>query len=132
MVRGKPTFSEIFPQVKEILYKAKKVIAYNISFEMGFLQLYDMANGFPAGYRLDQMIDWGPDPMYMYSAYTLNEKWRKLDVAAAHFKYSYEKHDALEDAKATLFVYKSIVKYIEAHPDKEYILKYGMAYDETP
>lgn len=128
MVKGKPTFSEILPEVKEILYKAKKVIAYNIPFEMGFLWSYDAINDFPGGTKIREMVDWGEDPMLMYSAYIGNERWQKLTTAAKHFKYSFKGHDALEDVKATLHVYNALRKYVATYNDKEYILKYGKCY----
>lgn len=134
MVKGKPTFSEILPQVKEILYSAKEVIAYNIPFEMGFLWAYDAINNFPGGTKIREMVDWGLDPMLMFSAYKgeLSSygdiKWQKLTTAARHFKYSFKEHDALEDVKATLFVYNALQKYVAAYDDKEYILKYGRSY----
>ena len=134
MVKGLPTFSDILPQVKDILYKARKVIAYNIPFEMGFLWAYDAINDFPNGTKIREMVDWGEDPMLMYAAYKgvltkYNDfKWHKLAVAAEHFKYPFKAHDALEDVKATLHVYKSLLKYISAYDDKEYILKYGKCY----
>lgn len=134
MVKGKPTFSEILPQVKEILYKAKEVIAYNIPFEMGFLWSYDCINDFPGGTKIREMVDWGLDPMLMFSAYkgVLSKygdiKWQKLATAAKHFKYSFKEHDALEDVKATLFVYNALKRYVATHEDKDYILKYGRCY----
>ena len=134
MVKGLPTFSDILPQVKDILYKARKVIAYNIPFEMGFLWAYDAINDFPNGTKIREMVDWGEDPMLMHAAYKgvltkYNDfKWHKLAVAAEHFKYPFKAHDALEDVKATLHVYKSLLKYIAAYDDKEYILKYGKCY----
>lgn len=134
MVDGMPTFSEIFPQVKEILYSAKKVIAYNIPFEMGFLWAYDSINDFPGGTKIREMVDWGADPMLMFAAYKgeLSKygdiKWHKLAVAAKHFKYAFKAHDALEDVKATLHIYNALIKYVATHDDKEYILKYGMCY----
>lgn len=134
MVKDMPSFSEILPKVKEILYKAKEVIAYNISFEMGFLWAYDAMNNFPGGTKIREMVDWGLDPMLMFSAYKgeLSKygdiKWQKLTTAAKHFKYSHKAHDALEDVKATLFVYNALMKYVTENDDKEYILKYGKCY----
>lgn len=134
MVKGMPSFSDILPQVKEILYKAKEVIAYNIPFEMGFLWAYDAINDFPGGTKIKEMVDWGADPMLMFSAYKgeLSQygdiKWQKLTTAARHFQYSFKAHDALEDVKATLHVYKCMQKYVAAYDDKEYILKYGKSY----
>lgn len=135
MVKGKPTFSELLPKVKEILYQAKEVIAYNIPFEMGFLWSYDGMNNFPGGSKIREMVEWGLDPMLMFSAYkgqlTSNGeiKWQSLETAAKHFKYAYTAHDSLNDTKATLAVYKALLKYASENPDKSYILKYGKSYN---
>ena len=134
MVKGQPTFSEILPEVKEILYKARKVIAYNIPFEMGFLWAYDAINDFPGGSKIREMVEWGEDPMLMYAAYKgeLSKygdfRWHKLTAAAKHFRYSFKEHDALEDVRATLHVYNALKKYVATYNDKEYILKYGKCY----
>lgn len=129
MVKGKPTFEELFPSIKEILYKAKLVIAYNIDFEMRFLWGFDLEFGKPGGTQLIRNVVWGPDPMLMYSAYKGVEKWQKLSSAAKHFKFPFEAHDSLEDVKATLHCYKKMLEYVQKNPDKNYIVKYGYLYD---
>lgn len=130
MVKNQPTFEEIFPKVKEILYKAKVVIAYNIAFEMKFLWGFDLEFGKPGGTQLIRNVVWGPDPMLMFSAYKGIEKWQKLSTAAKYFKYNFSAHDSLEDVKATLHCYKKLLEYVENHPDKDYIIKYGFLYDD--
>lgn len=130
MVKNQPTFEAVFPQVKEILYKAKVVIAYNIAFEMQFLWGFDLAFGKPGGTQLIRNVVWGPDPMLMYSAYKGVEKWQKLTTAAKHFKFDFSAHDSLEDVKATLHCYKKLLEYVEKHPDKDYIIKYGFLYND--
>lgn len=130
MVKDQPTFEEIFPTIKEILYKSKVVVAYNIAFEMRFLWGFDLEFGKPGGTQLIRNVVWGPDPMLMYSAYKGNEKWQKLSSAAKHFKYKFDAHDSLEDVKATLHCYKKLLEYVENNPDKNYIIKYGFLYDD--
>lgn len=130
MVKNQPTFEEIFPTVKEILYKAKVVVAYNIAFEMKFLWGFDLEFGKPGGTQLIRNVVWGPDPMLMYSAYKGTEKWQKLSSAAKHFKFSYSAHDSLEDVKATLHCYKKLLEHVKKHPDKDYIIKYGFLYND--
>ena len=135
MVKEKPTFSELLPQIKEILNKAKIVIAYNIDFELQLLWQYDAVNNFPGNSKLRETVVWGPDPMLMFSAYKGNLtkcgdiKWQKLTTAAKTFKYDFTAHDSIEDVKATLFVYKKLVHYIRHNADKDYILKYGYNYN---
>lgn len=129
MVKNSPSFEELFPEIKNILYKAKMVIAYNITFEMNFLWGFDLEFGKPGGTQLMRNVVWGPDPMLMFSAYKGNERWQKLTTAARHFKFKFDAHDSLEDVKATLHCFKKLVEYATATPDKDYILKYGFIYD---
>ena len=129
MVKNQPSFEEIFPMVKEILYKSKLVIAYNIEFEMNFLWGFDLTFGKPGGTQLIKNVVWGPDPMLMYSAYKGTERWQKLSSAAKHFKYQFNAHDSLEDVKATLHCYKKLIEYVKNNPDKDYIIKYGFLYE---
>lgn len=130
MVKSQPTFEELFPMVKEILYKSKLVIAYNIEFELKFLWGFDLEFGKPGGTQLIRNVVWGPDPMLMYCAYKGNERWQKLSTVAKHFKYKFEAHDSLEDVKATLYCYKKMLEYVNANVDKEYIINYGYLYDD--
>ncbi len=130
MVKNQPFFEDVFPKVKEILYKSKVVIAYNIDFEMRFLWGFDLVFGKPGGTQLIRNVVWGPDPMLMYSAYKGIEKWQKLSTVARHFKYDFSAHDSLEDVKATLHCYKQLLEYVKRNPDKDYIIKYGFLYDD--
>lgn len=129
MVKDKPSFEELFPKVKEILYKSKLVIAYNIEFEISFLFGFDYVFGFPGGTKLRENVVFGPDPMLLYCGYRANERWQKLSTVAKHFKYKFEAHNSLEDVKATLFCYKKITEYVNTHHDKDYIIKYGYLYE---
>lgn len=105
-VKGYPTFVEILPQVVEILLSYDYVIAYNTKFERVFLFNYAMhyAGGDQSVFR----IRWGLDPMEMFMKYMNSERFLKLENAAEHFGYTYSAHNALEDTKATLHVYKAL------------------------
>jgi len=84
----------------KILLSANEVIAYNASFEAGFLS----ANGID-----NDKIPWGDDPMITYANRHNNGKYAKLSVAAAAYGYTFQAHNALEDVKATLFLYKQLL-----------------------
>lgn len=107
-VQGYPTFSQILPQVLQILSSADFVIAYNIIFEKSFVESYikrtnpmDLVN-----YRINWAMDKGP--MHMYAEYIGSRKWIKLSEAAKSFGYNFNPHDSLEDVKATLFLYNQL------------------------
>ena len=105
-VKGYPTFAEIMPKVLEILSSYDYVISYNIPFDKSFLESYVRASNFSA-----QNINWGPDPMKMFMEYLGEKSFLKLEKAARHFGYKYKAHNALEDAKAALFVYNAVRKF---------------------
>lgn len=97
-----PAFKEIAPYVQDILYRADTVIAYNCPFEQEFLREN----------KIDpNALKWGTDPMKLAAKYynkQFNSRRSKirLSEAAEMVGYKYNPHDALEDVKATLQVYK--------------------------
>ena len=106
MVRGYPTFAELFPKVIEILSSYDYVIAYNVPFEKSFLESYAHLYT-PTEFSILK-VRWGQDPMEMFMNYMGSRKFLKLENAARHFGYTYHAHNALEDTKATLFVYNAL------------------------
>lgn len=107
-VQGYPTFSQILPQVLEILSSVDFVIAYNIVFEYGFVKSYIQITN--PQYFSDYDINWAmhKDPMDMYAKHIGSRKWIKLSEAAKSFGYNFNPHDSLEDVKATLFLYNQL------------------------
>nr|DAH15804.1 MAG TPA: DEDDh [Caudoviricetes sp.] len=97
-----PTFKEVAPYVQDILSRADTVIAYNYPFEPNFLREN----------KIDpDIFKWGIDPMKLAAKYYNKEfhstrSKMKLSAAAEMIGYQYNPHDALEDVKATLHVYK--------------------------
>ena len=101
-VQFNPAFKEIAPYVQDILCRADTVIAYNSPFEQEFLREN----------KIDpNALKWGTDPMKLAARYynrQSNSRRSKirLSEAAEMIGYKYNPHDALEDVKATLQVYK--------------------------
>ena len=92
-----------------ILLSYDYVIAYNIKFEKLFIQNY--AYHYARDYLFKYCkVSWGDDPMEMFMNHIGSYKFSKLESAARHFGYSYKAHNVLEDAKATLHVYKALRK----------------------
>lgn len=105
-VKGYPTFVEIMPKVIEILSSFDYVISYNVPFEKFFLENYAQLYT-PTDFSIHK-IKWGEDPMAMFMDYMNSQRFLKLETAAKHFGYSYNAHNALEDTKAALYVYKTL------------------------
>ncbi len=97
MVADKPSFAHYAPRVRELLAGAKTVVAYNAGFEQSFLR----AAGIDPG-----AFKWA-DPMELF-ARQFGAQRRRLSTVAALYGYSFDAHDALEDVRATLYVYRQL------------------------
>lgn len=100
-----PPFEKVAPYVQDILSRADKVLAYNCSFEQGFL----MVNG------IDPYILFWCDPMkeivdYCNASSGGHRSRMALQSAARIIGYEYNAHDALEDVKATLQVHNFVAE----------------------
>ena len=105
-VKGYPTFVEIMLKVIEILSSYDYVISYNVPFEKSFLENYAQLYT-PTDFSVYK-INWGEDPMKMFMDYMDSKRFLRLETAAEHFGYTYNAHNALEDTKAALYVYKAL------------------------
>ena len=104
-----PPFEKVAPYVQDILYRADKVLAYNCSFEQGFLS----SNG------INPYVLFWCDPMreivdYCNAASRGHRSRMALQSAARIIGYDYNAHDALEDVKATLRVHNFATNSKEA------------------
>ena len=100
-----PPFENVAPYVQDILSRADKVLAYNCSFEQGFL----MVNG------INPYILFWCDPMkeivdYCNASSGGHRSRMALQSAARIIGYDYNAHDALEDVKATLQVHNFVAE----------------------
>ena len=107
-VYGLDTFSDILSEVLLILSSYDNVIAYNISFEKQFIEAYIKRNN-PLD-LVNYKINWAihKDPLDMYLNYTGGKRWVKLENAVKGFGYTFNAHNSLEDAKATVFLYNKL------------------------
>lgn len=107
-VQGYPAFSQILPQVLQILSSVDFVIAYNIIFERSFVESYIKRINpmYLVNYRINWAID--KDPMHMYAKHIGSRRWVKLEDAVKSYGYNFNAHDSLEDVKATLFLYNQL------------------------
>ncbi|WP_379132841.1 3'-5' exonuclease [Paenibacillus sp. sgz500958] len=93
MVRGKPTFTELWPTVQPLL-QDQMVVAHNASFDMSVLRYCLDGAGLPY-----------PPFQYMCT-YQLGKKMldhlpsHKLNVISEHYGIALKHHDALDDARA--------------------------------
>lgn len=106
-VKNMPTFKHELPKIQKIITKAKVIIGYNVSFDLGFLDhegiVYDDDK-----IIIDVMEDYAAfvgDMHDYFHTYT----WKKLVVAAARAGFDWkscpaEAHNSWADCLATLHV----------------------------
>ncbi len=103
MVANCPTFREGYlPKLLELIESVAAVIAYNAEFERSVLRFYGAE---PVVAFIDPMLMFAP--VYgEWSDWFQSYKYQKLATAASYYGYDFKAHDALEDVKATLYIYE--------------------------
>ncbi len=110
MVQGMPYLHELVPQLRGIIASAHTLVFYNAAFDLGML---DCCCDFSGGKKVvDVMTLFAP----VYGEWSEKHncyKWQKLQTCAQYFGYSFEAHNSLNDAQATLHCYKSLTHMLE-------------------
>lgn len=108
MVRNAPTMRAIAPLIKEYFGDDRLVVGYNLPFDLRFLSNAKIID------------DWVPNSFDVMREYATirgtqkydsgNYRYSKLSVCAKHYGYEFNAHDALEDAKATAYCYRALLR----------------------
>lgn len=112
MVKNSPHFSDVQDTIQDIFNNAEVIVGYNVEFDIRFIN----ASGIKLKKKVkifDVMKEYAVvrGVMSNYGDYS----WCKLEQCASAYNYKFDAHDALEDAKATLHCYKSLLN------DKRYL-----------
>lgn len=118
-VKDKKTIAQRRDELNDLFRDCSVIIGYNACFDIDFLEMegIDLSH---VKYVIDVMSDfanyWGEVHEY-YHTYT----WKKLTLAARHFKYrGYENaHDSLADCLATRYVAYMLEEHWEPRPELE-------------
>ena len=112
MVQGAPSISEKIAEINEIMTQADKIIGYNTSFDLDFLN----NNGLiiSEGAEIVDVMEMFAPIYGEWSDYYGSYKWQKLTVAADYYEYDWSSrpegaHNSLADCYATLHVYDKIM-----------------------
>lgn len=111
MVEDAPSICTEAPKIAEILKSAKKIVGYNVYFDLGFLRDYGIEPDPEAGI-IDVMKIFA-EIYGEWNDYYENYKWQKLVTCAAYYRFDWtglKAHDSLADCQATLFCYKKILE----------------------
>lgn len=108
MVRGQPTFSELWTFIQPML-QGQVIVAHNASFDMSVLR-----------YCLDEASLTYPSFQYLCT-YLLGKKMlqdlpsHKLNVVSEHFGIRLKHHDALDDARASAAILIKLMEQEQHH-----------------
>lgn len=106
MVRDKRTISELLPELDEIFSRARVLVAYNLEFDLSFLEAAGVR--VPTCAQFDVMKEFAPVAGKWDERHG-DLRWVKLGQCAGHYGYRFDAHDALEDARATLHCFDAML-----------------------
>lgn len=108
MVKDAPHFDDVKEEIQNIFNNAEVIVGYNVEFDLRFV----MASGIKLKKNVaifDVMQEYAV-ARGVKDGYYGDYKWCKLEQCARAYKYKYEAHNAVEDSKATLHCYNSLLK----------------------
>ncbi len=107
MVKDCQTFREAFlPKLLTFIENVAAVIAYNAAFERKVLRRYGAE---PIVAFIDPMLMFA-EVYGEWNDYFQDYRWQTLRTAASYYGYEFKAHDALEDVKATRFVFEKMTE----------------------
>lgn len=101
----------MIPTINHIVKSAKKIIAYNVSFDVGFLEAFGMDFAAVESYydvMKEFAIIYGE-----WNDYYRSFAWKNLSECADFLGYTWDENDArnsVEDCRATFFCYNKMKK----------------------
>lgn len=106
MVKDAPVMPALHNKIQELIYDSEWLVGYNSTkFDDGFLKAAGLDLSSIKEY--DVMLEYA-ERYNSFDEYHGNRKWSKLIEAAHRWGYRFPAHDALNDAKATLFVFQKM------------------------
>ncbi len=102
-----PTMRELAGKLQDLLLGDKLLVGYNVSFDIGFLLRARVLGEYPNA-TFDVMREYATvhgKNRWEHGGY----KWSKLADCAKHYGYRFTAHDALADAKATSYCFRSLL-----------------------
>lgn len=103
MVKNSPTFKKVRKEIQELFNNALLVVGYNVNFDIEFVEAAGIVI---SGTRFDVMTAFAS-----YRAGVEHSFYResRLTECARYFDYSFNPHDASEDARATLHCFDKLI-----------------------
>lgn len=101
-VKDSPYIAQFYPTIEKAIEEADLVVGYNLQFDLSMLH-----QPVEPSKQFDVMREFAKVHGQIRS--DGSRKWSKLTECAAHYGYEFPPHGALEDCKATLFCYNSLM-----------------------
>lgn len=103
---------KVLPYLYNLFSQTKTIIGYNPNFDIGFLNEWHLINSDIEIIDVMEMFSpiYGEVKYYDEDTGKKTYKRQKLITCAKFFNYTFNAHDSLEDAKATLYCYKKIME----------------------
>ena len=109
-LRACKTIKHYKAKIAEILQNADEIVGYNTCFDLEMLENSGLSLNLKQNVEIIDVMEmfaeyWGEwsDNFYSY-------KWQKLSKAAGWFGYKFKAHNALEDVKATKYIYEKLTE----------------------
>lgn len=108
MVRDCPSIHSYAKDIEYSLANAALIIGYNLPFDLSFLKASEIAVGESKPLYFDVMRESAP-VVGRWDADYKKFLWAPLSSCAQHYGYIFQAHNALEDARATLHCFWSML-----------------------
>lgn len=118
MVQSAPTLRDISTDIRSYINDLHVIVAYNARFDLGMLKAQKAIDTYPA-HVFDVMKEFALVHGTKRSPYGTGYLWSSLEDCARFYGYRFNPHDALEDARATAYCFRSLLN------DKCYIQRHG-------
>lgn len=108
--------AEAIPELKTILKKAKKIIGYDLYFELEILEHLIGENVLSENCKEEDVMRLFAPIYGDYSPYYGNYRWQCLATCASYYNYEWDEDNfmtCIENTKAILFCYKKIMQDLE-------------------
>jgi len=110
MLRYAPDISTARTLISEVLASTEKIVGYNTSFDLDFLRAAGVE--IPTDAEIVDVMQMFAEIKGDWDNVRGGLKWHKLTECAEYcgYKWNGPAHDSLQDARATMFCYKHLIK----------------------
>ncbi len=109
MVQDCPSIKSCSTTIEQLLVHASLIVGYNLPFDLSFLRAVGIRTRGARTLYFDVMREFAPVAGY-WDRNCRRYAWVPLTYCARHYGCIFQAHDALEDARATLHCFRSMLE----------------------